>query len=141
VLSGAWTNDGNRVYLVSDDGFVRVFDTQTGGQIQKFPTRNAMGPIFLSPNGNRVVVSNSDGSLKVFDSFSGAELLSYNDQGIIIGSYSPDGSLLLSGNTAGSLKVYPTWQSTEELIEYAKECCILYELTAEERELFGLPPR
>ena len=141
VLSGAWTNDGNRVYLVSDDGFVRVFDTQTGGQLQKFPTLNAMGPIFLSPNGNRVVVSNSDGSLKVFDSFSGAELLSYNDQGIIIGSYSPDGSLLLSGNTAGSLKVYPTWQSTEELIEYAKECCILYELTAEERELFGLPPR
>ena len=28
-----------------------------------------------------------------------------------------------------------------EMIEYAKECCLLRDLTPEERELFGLPPR
>jgi hypothetical protein len=30
------------------------------------------------------------------------------------------------------------WQSTEELIQYAKECCVFRELTPEERQQFGL---
>ena len=44
------------------------------------------------------------------------------------------------GNT-GLVQIFPTWHSPEELIEYAKECCLLRELTPEERDLFGLPPR
>jgi uncharacterized protein YjiS (DUF1127 family) len=30
------------------------------------------------------------------------------------------------------------WQSTDELIQYAKECCVLRELTPAERQQFGL---
>ena len=29
----------------------------------------------------------------------------------------------------------------KELIDYAYECCVFRELTAEEREVFGLPER
>jgi len=32
------------------------------------------------------------------------------------------------------------WQTTEDLIDYVKECCVFRELTPEEREQFGLPP-
>jgi hypothetical protein len=32
------------------------------------------------------------------------------------------------------------WQTTDDLIEYAKECCVFRQLTPEEREQFGLPP-
>jgi hypothetical protein len=35
--------------------------------------------------------------------------------------------------------MFPAWQSTEDLIDFAKECCIVRELTEEERERFGLP--
>jgi len=31
------------------------------------------------------------------------------------------------------------WQSTQELIDYAKECCVIRDLTKEERTQFGLP--
>jgi hypothetical protein len=31
------------------------------------------------------------------------------------------------------------WQSTEDLIAYARECCVMRELTPEERQQFGLP--
>ena len=31
--------------------------------------------------------------------------------------------------------------AAQELIDYAYECCVFRELTAEERELFGLPER
>jgi len=37
--------------------------------------------------------------------------------------------------------LYPTWLTKEDLVAYAKECCLVRELTPEEREVFGLPPR
>ena len=33
------------------------------------------------------------------------------------------------------------WQSTEDLIHYAYDCCVWRELTPEEREQFGLPEK
>jgi hypothetical protein len=44
-------------------------------------------------------------------------------------------------NTQGILQIFPTWHSTQELIDYAYECCVFRELTVEERQLFGLPER
>ena len=41
----------------------------------------------------------------------------------------------------GKTSLYPTWLTTEELIAYAKECCLVRELTEEERQLFGLSQR
>jgi hypothetical protein len=34
--------------------------------------------------------------------------------------------------------VWRVWQTTEELVEYAKECCVIRELTEAERVQFGL---
>ena len=59
-------------------------------------------------------------------------------------AYSPDGRWVLIGNTEGNegnLQVFPTWHSAQEWIDYAYDCCVFRELTAEERELFGLPQR
>ncbi|MCJ7660041.1 MAG: hypothetical protein MUO67_12925, partial [Anaerolineales bacterium] len=80
----------------------------------------------------------------VWDLATGTQLLSYEVGGFNAPAYSPDGSYVLIGSTEGnegSLQVFPTWHSTEELIDYAKQCCVFRELTAEERELFGLPER
>jgi hypothetical protein len=33
------------------------------------------------------------------------------------------------------------WQSPDELIQYAKECCVLRELTPAERQQFGFSPK
>jgi hypothetical protein len=48
---------------------------------------------------------------------------------------------MLISNRDGKTSLYPAWQTMEELIAYAKECCLVHELTAEEREVFGLPER
>ena len=37
------------------------------------------------------------------------------------------------------IQVWRVWQTTEELIAYAKECCVFRQLTPAEREQFGLP--
>jgi hypothetical protein len=36
-------------------------------------------------------------------------------------------------------KALPAWQTTQELIDYARDCCIVRELTDAGREQFGLP--
>jgi WD40 repeat protein len=141
VVTGVWTKDGQRVYIHSSDSFVRVFDTETGDQLQEFPTPNAIGTLTLSPTEERFLIGNSDGSAKVYNASTGAEMISYDDQGFVLTSYSPDGNRVLSGTTEGTLKVYPTWHSPQELIDFAKECCLIRQLTQEERELFGLLPR
>jgi hypothetical protein len=56
-------------------------------------------------------------------------------------AWSPDGTRIAVASWDGTAKIFPAWQTTQELIDYAKECCVVRELTAEEREQFGLPPR
>ena len=141
VISGAWTKDGQQVFIFSADNLVRIFDSETGEKLQEFPTPNAIGGLSLSSNEERIIIGNSDGSAKVYDTATGSQILSYEDQGFVMASYSPDGSRVLCGTTAGMLKIYPTWHSPEELIAYAKECCVVRQLTPEERQQFGLPPR
>jgi hypothetical protein len=36
--------------------------------------------------------------------------------------------------------VLPIWNSVQELIDYAHECCVVRELTPADRELYSLPP-
>jgi hypothetical protein len=56
-------------------------------------------------------------------------------------TWSLDGRRIATASSDGALKVFPAWQTTQELIDYAKECCFVRELTDEEREQFGLPPQ
>jgi hypothetical protein len=53
--------------------------------------------------------------------------------------WSPDGKYLIA--PADQVVIARVWQSTEELIQYAKECCVFRELTPEERQQFGLMPQ
>jgi hypothetical protein len=57
------------------------------------------------------------------------------------GALSPDGTKMLIASDDGKTSLYPTWLTKEVLIAYAKDCCLVHELTPEERELFGLPER
>jgi hypothetical protein len=56
-------------------------------------------------------------------------------------SWHKDGERILVSSSDGTAKVYTVWESLEDLITYAKECCMISELTDAEREQFGLPPR
>jgi len=54
--------------------------------------------------------------------------------------WSPDGTRLAGAGTLPSVEIYRVWQSTEDLFAYTRECCLVRELTLEERQQFGLPP-
>jgi hypothetical protein len=57
-------------------------------------------------------------------------------------SWSPDGTHLLAADqTLNEPLIRRAWQSTEQLIAHAYDCCVIRELTPQEREQFGLPER
>jgi WD40 repeat protein len=96
--------------------------------------------VHLSPDERLVYFIASDGTARVFDLENGAEILIYEIGGWVVGSLSPDGDQIFLTSTEGRSAIYPTWQTLDELIAYAKHCCMVYELTPDEREQFGLPP-
>jgi WD40 repeat protein len=68
----------------------------------------------------------------------GVELLRYPG---FSAAWSPSGNRIATADTDGTLKVFPAWQELQELTDYARDCCVVRELTAEERVQFGLAAR
>ena len=54
----------------------------------------------------------------------------------------PDGNFIAIQGMGIPMPVFRrVWQSTDDLIEYAYECCVWRELSTEERVQFGLPEK
>ena len=81
------------------------------------------------------------GTARLWDARTGNEPPRF-DVGVPVGaSWSPDGSRIAIADLNGNLAVYSVWQTLEELVAYANDCCAIRDLTPEERVRFGLPPR
>jgi WD40 repeat protein len=151
-----WSPDSTRIAVAGGDDQigttsnpVYIFDANSGQELLKIDRHSkVVSQVYWSPNGKRVVSGSTDDTTRVWDAETGAELLTLSTPGdwIVFPAWSPDGQhlLVMIYNTTGGpgkSGVWRVWQTTEELIEYAKECCVYRELTPEERQQFGLPPR
>jgi WD40 repeat protein len=141
IRAASWSKDGSRVILQSVDGVIHIFDSHTGDDLMSITTPIWGMRVSLSPSEERLITGGAGGNAMVWDTGTGEELIRYDVGGWIDAAYSPDGARVLVGSTDGSLQVFPTWHSTQDLIDYAYDCCVFRQLSAEERELFGLPER
>lgn len=136
VRSVAWSPDGTRIATSGLSG-CRIWDASTGAELLAF---GVDAFISWSRTGDRILGGSIDGIARIWDANTGAELVRYDMGSPGTATWSPDGRRIATASLDGALKVFPAWQTTQELIDYAKECCVVRELTAEEREQFGLPP-
>jgi WD40 repeat protein/tRNA A-37 threonylcarbamoyl transferase component Bud32/energy-coupling factor transporter ATP-binding protein EcfA2 len=126
---------------------IYIYDADSGEELLKIVRHTgAVSGVGWSPDSKRVVSGSTDDTTRIWDAETGAELLTLSTPGdwYVIPEWSPDGQYLrvdIDGNFPGRNGVWRVWQTKEELIDYAKECCVFRELTAEEREQFGLPER
>ncbi len=144
-LANHWSPDGDRILTTSWGGNgATIWNAETGEKTLVF-TEHIGGLTFpaWSPNGQRVATGDANGVVKVWDAETGAVLLSFS---VPVGDFlfqldwSPDGTRLTGVGVLASVEIYRVWQSTEDLISYTRECCVVRELASEERQQFGLPP-
>jgi WD40 repeat protein len=149
VIGLAWSPDGSRLLTTAGndergakDHTARIWDVATGEELLVFNGHtNATCTGDWSPDGGRIATFGSDGTVKIWDSFTGDELLTISVPVLSWGltQWSPDGQHLSIVGVETLISVWRVWQSSEELVEYAKECCVIRELTEAERVQFGLP--
>ena len=96
---------------------------------------------FWSPDGRRIVTASTDNTIRIWDAETGEELLTLSPPPALYGLFaalSPDGRYLATGGLGTPTAIWRVWTSKEDLIDYAKECCVVRELTNEEMAQFGL---
>jgi WD40 repeat protein/DNA-binding SARP family transcriptional activator len=144
-----WSPSGDRICTASGsvesggkDNAIRLWDAQTG-QLQQviYGHTAAIERCSWSPDGHRVFSTSIDGTTRIWDAATGAELLRLPTPTIwwVDATWSPTGKYLATVGDNQPTRLWRVWQSTQELIDYARQCCVVRELTAKEREQFGLP--
>lgn len=122
---------------------VEIYDTTTWEAVRTFAAHSAeVWDVNWSPDGTRLVSGDYAGNAYVWDFATGeiVQRFSIGQEVITSVDWSPYGEYVAAvGGSFGTLVIRRAWQSTQELIDYAKECCAFRELTAEERAQFGLP--
>jgi WD40 repeat protein/DNA-binding SARP family transcriptional activator len=124
---------------------IYIFDASSGKELLRIfgHTSQVIG-VGWSPDGKRIVSGSTDDTTRIWDAQTGAELLTLPTPGdwYVIPDWSPDGNYLLVSLvnlfSPGRSGVWRVWQTTQELVDYARECCVIRELTEAEQAQFGL---
>lgn len=141
-IVAVYSPDGRYIAAGYSDGMVIVWDAASGEEIVTMTGRSEIIlDLSWSPNSQRLAAGYFDGYVLVWDINSGGEVYREQIWDALVNSidWSPDGKYLLMSGENIVPELRRIWQTTEELIAYANECCVWRELTAEERSQFGLP--
>ncbi len=141
VYSVAWSPDGTRIVTGGGGGIATIWDLTGGREPIKLEGHTAdYYSLNWSPDGKFILSSNYDNTGRVWDANTGIELAIY-DIGLTSGGFlSPDGTRVGFSVVDGTVRFYPVLPDMDELIEYAHDCCVVRELTEQERKMFGLDP-
>jgi WD40 repeat protein len=140
AVSAAWSPDGMHILVGFNDGTAGVFDTENFGGSFVSGHIGEVSSVDWSPNGMRFITASSDGTAKVWDAQTGVELLTLSDNtsALISADWSPDGNRVVTADLNGVIKVWNVWQTLDDLVTFAQGCCVVRELTPQERIDAGL---
>jgi WD40 repeat protein len=148
VSNVAWSPDGARILsssgspdFGSQDTTIRIWDAESGAELLVIRGHNrTVSMANWSADGKRIVSTSSDGTTRIWDAATGDELLILSTPSIYFNAtyWSPDGKYIAVAMEKSPMEIWRVWQTTQELVEYAKGCCVIRELTEAERMQFGL---
>ena len=139
-----WSPDGKTLAVGYQSGMIKLWDSDTWTIVKTFGAhQGSVWDLDWSSNGERILSGDSNGIAHIWKVQSGEIVMTWENSvaGINDLDWSPDGQFVLIRGEEGLPTIRRAWQSTEDLIDYAYECCVWRELTPEEREQFGLPEK
>jgi WD40 repeat protein len=136
-----WSQDGRFIAVGYSDPIIKIWDIDLLQSIVRF-TRHSdiLVDLDFSPNSQRVVSIDAGRNLLVWDALTGSTvraLRTTNTPKSV--DWSPDGKYVITATVELEPDIERIWQSTEELINFAKQCCVSRDLDASESQRFGLP--
>jgi WD40 repeat protein len=140
-----WSPDGSLLAVSYSDGKIKIWDT-VSWTIRKIFDAHEISVFELnwSPDGRRIVSGDNNSIIFVWEVETGDIVAAWDMQAVLGGfqgvKWNPDGDTIAILGMSNPMPIFRrVWQSTEDLIEYAYECCVWRELSTEERIQFGLP--
>jgi WD40 repeat protein len=100
------------------DGFVRVWNLQTGLMVQRLPHQSGVYSVAFSPDGSRLVSGCSDGLIRVWDTQRGEEIVRWQEKGRVYGlAFHPQGRIIAAA--AGAAMQLSLW-APEDVVDFAR---------------------
>jgi len=121
VESLAWSPDGKWLATASDDGTTKIWDAETGKDLQTVMVTVSHSvqvmSVAWSPDGRRFATGSSDKMVKIWDRESGTNLLTLKGHRDVVDSvaWSPDGKRLATGSFDKTARIWDA-ESGKELL-------------------------
>jgi WD40 repeat protein len=103
ITDCAFSPDGTRLAVASDDGVVRLFDASTGAELLTLAGHDdRVFACSFSPDGQWIISVSADATVKLWESDSGAEVCTYSPgSGQLDARWYPDGTRLAVSTDQG----------------------------------------
>jgi WD40 repeat protein/serine/threonine protein kinase len=114
VLCAVFSPDGRRIASSDQEGWVKVWDAQTGQELLKFRAHQQQArAVAFSPDGRRLATASWDGWVRTWDAQTGQALPLCKHIGGQVGSvaFSPDGRYLASGRSSAGGSGVKVWDA------------------------------
>ena len=109
VLSIAYSPDGKRIVSSDFDNAVKVWDAQTGEELQTFAHTDSVYGVSFSPDGKTVASASRDGKAKLWNAETGEEIQQFIHSGQVMSvDYHPNGKTIATGSRNGTVMLWDT---------------------------------
>jgi len=117
-IYAVYSPDGKRIATVQADGKVKVWDANSGTEIQVPGQIEAISSVEFSPDGKRVVTITNGNLPRIWDIKTGRELVNFpgHTDYVSFAYFSPDGTRILTTSDDGTARLWNAFTGEELLL-------------------------
>ncbi len=116
VGSAVFSPDGQKLATACDDKTARIWNAQTGQELQRLEHDDGVNAAAFSPDGEKLATACDDYTARIWDAQTGRELLRLDLDGpVYAAAFSPDGQKLVTACNAPTARIWDA-QTGKELL-------------------------
>jgi WD40 repeat protein len=118
-----YSPDGAHVAVAADDGFVRIFDTQTRKRVSKVPVHDSLYSVAYSRDGKYLLTASKDRTARLWDAQTGDEIVALRGHSwdVRFATFSKDNTRVVTASQDGTARIWVLPPHCEELLQKAKK--------------------